>query len=78
MNTHYTTCGIMYSYNTAYKLIAHRDGSYSVKTPYIKWVGGTGTLAFKTVKIIKFSYEIADAFNGDSDMTVEEIVSLNA
>lgn len=74
MKTYDTICGI---YNTEYRLISHRDGSYTVKAPYIKWVGNSGSLAFKMVKIIKFRDIIADAFDGFSEMTVSEIVYCN-
>lgn len=43
MKTIDTTCGI---YDTEYTLIAHRNGSITVKAPYIKWVNNTGNLAF--------------------------------
>lgn len=44
------TCGV---YQTEYRLIAHRDGSFSVKSPYVKWVGNTGHLAFNTTVVPK-------------------------
>ncbi len=41
------TCGI---YGTSYKLTIHRDGTVSVKAPYVKWVNDSdsGSLAFET------------------------------
>lgn len=42
------TCGV---YQTEYRLIAHRDGSFSVKSPYVKWVGNNGSLAFNTAVV---------------------------
>jgi hypothetical protein len=41
-------CGI---YDTVYRLIQHRDGDISVKSPTIKWVGNTGSLAFITTRV---------------------------
>jgi hypothetical protein len=43
-------------YQSAYELITHKDGSVSVKAPYIKWTrdGANGNLAYQT-------YGIADA-----------------
>lgn len=74
MKTLDTQVGI---YNTEYKLVCHRDGSHSVKTPYIKWTNNTGALAFKNVKIKRFASSIVDAFNGKSAMTVSAIVFEN-
>ena len=74
MKTLDTTCGI---YNTEYKLIAHKNGTYSVKSPYIKWVNNSGSLAFKTVKINKFKDFIVDAFDGETEISVGEIVYAN-
>jgi len=75
MKTINTTCGI---YNTEYRLINHRDGSISVKAPYIKWIGNTGSLAFRVVKIEKFAEQARECFGFiDNGMTISEIVSLN-
>lgn len=42
-------CGI---YSTEYRLICHKNGSISVKRPYIKWPSiNSGSLAFETVAI---------------------------
>lgn len=41
-------CGI---YSTEYRLICHKDGSVSVKRPFIKWVNNSGSLTFETVAI---------------------------
>ena len=38
-------------YNTQYELTQHRDGSITVREPYIKWVNNNGTLDFQKVKI---------------------------
>jgi hypothetical protein len=46
MKTIYINCGI---YDTEYTLTAHRDGSITVKAPYINWANNTGTLAFQKV-----------------------------
>ena len=48
MRTLDVTCGI---YDTEYKLTAHKDGSLTIKAPYIKWANNNGNLAFRTVKI---------------------------
>jgi hypothetical protein len=71
-----TTCGI---YETEYTLINHRDGSISVKAPYIKWINNNGSLAFKTIKIDKFSEQAKLCFLDDdlSEMTISEIVDIN-
>lgn len=49
-------CGI---YDTAYTLTAHRDGTVTVKAPYIKWLNNTGNLAFQRVTFK--AGQIADA-----------------
>lgn len=38
-------------YETSARLIKHKDGSVSIRYGYVKWVGNTGYLAKKTVKI---------------------------
>lgn len=43
-----TTCGI---YETEYTLTKHRDGSCTVKAPFINWRDGSGCLAFKKIHI---------------------------
>jgi hypothetical protein len=43
-----TKCGI---YNTEYTLTRHRDGSCTVKAPYIQWRDNSGVLAFKKIHI---------------------------
>ncbi len=45
-----TTCGI---YSTEYTLTKHRDGTGTVRAPWIKWIGSTGTLAFTNHHIPK-------------------------
>ena len=70
-----TQCGI---YNTEYRLIKHKDGTISVKSPYIKWTNNTGRLAFKDVKITRFVDAAIACFNGDdSEMSISEIVFEN-
>ena len=63
MKNIYVTCGI---YNTKYTLTEHRDGSVSIKAPYIRWdSNNTGILSFRTSKIkacpladaIKFAFK---------------------
>lgn len=41
------TCGI---YDTEYTLTSHRDGSVTVRIPYIKWTNNTGILEFRREK----------------------------
>jgi len=43
-----TTCGI---YSTEYTLTRHRNGSCTVKSPYIKWSDNSGVLAHRKIKI---------------------------
>jgi hypothetical protein len=43
-----TTCGI---YNTEYTLTKHRDGTRTVRAPYIKWEGNSGCLAHRNIKV---------------------------
>ena len=75
MKTIETKCGI---YDTQYTLIQHRDGSISIKTPYIKWVNNSGSLAFRIVKINKFVEQaLANFGDGIVDMTVGEIIQEN-
>jgi hypothetical protein len=75
MKTIDTQCGI---YNTEYRLIKHKDGSISVKTPYIKWVNNSGSLAFKNVKITRFVEAALDCFNDtNAEMSISEIVYEN-
>lgn len=71
-----TTVGI---YKTQYTLINHRDGSISVKCPYVKWNGSTGCLAFKAVKITNFIQATKDCFADyeNSPLSMSEIISLN-
>jgi len=38
-------------YDTAYKLIEHRDGSVTVMAPWIRWVGSSGNLDFAHITI---------------------------
>ncbi|UOF76751.1 hypothetical protein [Caudoviricetes sp.] len=75
MQTINTKCGI---YATEYTLIRHRDGSISVKTPYIKWKNNNGMLAFRNVKITKFIEQAIACFNdAEAEMTIGEIVNIN-
>jgi hypothetical protein len=75
MKTIETKCGI---YDTEYTLIKHRDGSISIKTPYVKWVNNSGSLAFKNVKITRFIGQALANFSGSlTDMTMSEIVYEN-
>ena len=69
-----TTVGI---YNTQYTLINHRDGSISVKCPYVKWNGSTGCLAFRAVKITKLIQATKDCFADyeNSPMSMTEIIN---
>ena len=71
-----TTVGI---YKTQYTLINHRDGSISVKCPFVKWNGSTGCLAFRTVKITKFIQATKDYFADyeKAPMSMTEIIGLN-
>jgi|APLak6261659701_1056019.scaffolds.fasta_scaffold00028_14 hypothetical protein len=76
MKTIETTCGI---YNTKYLLINHKDGSISIKSPFIKWINNTGVLAFKNVKIKDFVEQAKKCFEDDSDseMSIRDIVDYN-
>jgi hypothetical protein len=75
MKTIDTVCGI---YNTEYTLINHKDGSISVKTPFIKWTNNSGTLVFKKIKITKFIEQAKDCFNDDDgEMSISEILYIN-
>ena len=75
MNSISTTCGI---YETEYTLIKHRNGDISVKTPYVKWTGNTGSLAFKKIKVTKFVSQCLDCFSGESpEMSISEIIDIN-
>lgn len=75
MKTIETKCGI---YETKYRLIRHHDGSISIKTPYIRWINNSGSLAFRIVKINKFAEQALDNFAGGTvDMTVGEIIQEN-
>ena len=42
------TCGI---YNTEYTLTKHRDGTRTVRAPYIKWEGNSGCLAHRNIRV---------------------------
>ena len=77
------TCGI---YNTEYRLIQHKDGTISVKAPYVKWTDNSGSLSFRTVKISKDDKadvlaffeedELAlDANNGCGILTLEDVLN---
>ena len=66
-------------YNTEYTLVNHHDGSVSIKTPYVKWAGNSGSLAFKVVKINKFVQQAKDCFADydTAEMSIGEIISIN-
>lgn len=42
------TCGI---YDTEITCIRHRDGSTTIRAPYIKWINNTGNLAFRKFRV---------------------------
>jgi len=48
MKTINCKCGI---YETEYQMTEHRDGSISVRKPYVRWANNSGSLDFDTVKI---------------------------
>jgi hypothetical protein len=48
MKNIYCKCGI---YDTQYTLTLHKNGTGTVKSPYIKWCNNTGTLAFEKFKV---------------------------
>jgi len=62
-------CGI---YDTQYRLIEHRDGSLSVKDPYIKWEGLTGVLKFRVVSVPEKAKILVNRFF-EEQTTVKEI-----
>ena len=64
-------------YDTQYTLINHRDGSISVKTPYVKWTGNSGVLAFKNIKITKFVDAVKDCFSDydNSEFSISELIN---
>lgn len=53
-----TTCGI---YNAEYTLTKHRDGTRTVRAPYIKWEGNSGCLAHHNVKASTEHADFIDA-----------------
>lgn len=57
-------------WDTVVRLINHRDGTASIKYPYIKWSNNSGNLDFKLVKIenLDDAKKLKDAFNNDVDL----------
>lgn len=48
MKTISITVGI---YDTTYRATFHRNGDITVRAPYVKWTGDTGSLAFKRITL---------------------------
>lgn len=74
-NTIDITCGI---YDTSAQVVFHRDGTATVRAPYIKWVNHSGNLAFKKVKISKAAHvAILKDIIGDNQpaMSYGELIS---
>ena len=70
-----TTCGI---YDTSAQVVFHRDGTATVRAPYIRWFNNCGNLAFKKVKISKAVHvAILKDITGDSQpaMSYGELIS---
>ena len=55
-------------YHTRFTLTCHRDGSVTVRYPFIRWVGNSGSLDFtktkikagKRAKMVKHFFEIGE------------------
>ena len=72
-------------YSTAYTLISHRDGSVSVRAPYIDWRNNNGNLAHsivhvtdqRNVRAIKAIFAADDGLcdqDGDNMMTLDDYI----
>lgn len=74
-NTIDTTCGI---YDTEATVVFHRDGTSTIRAPYIKWVNNSGNLAFKKVKITNTNHVaiLRDLVADDApSMSYSELIS---
>ena len=72
------TCGI---YNTQYSIIRHRDGSVTVKAPYIDWRDNTGCLMFmrclvtgKKAELVKKLFAMDELYDYDSGETMDSLL----
>ncbi len=70
-----TICGI---YNTEYTLTRHRDGSCTVRAPYIKWRDQSGSLGFRKITIkprnsgdIVWFFENGTTYNNGTGLTLD-------
>lgn len=68
-------------YDTSYKMSENKDGSITVKIPFIKWTNNTGRLEFderkisdiKTIRAIKKYFE-NDELVDDYGMLLEDYI----
>jgi len=61
-------------YNTHYSITHHRDGSVTVRAPYIRWINNTGNLAFSRTKLTGNSAAVAVDMFALGDMVIESPV----
>lgn len=82
MNTISAQVGI---YDTAYRATFHRDGSITVRAPYVKWTGDNGGLAFRNVTVegleadavrefFKAESLVMAANNGGGSLSLDEVL----
>lgn len=75
MNKISTQCGI---WETSYRLIKHKNGSISVKAPFVRWKNNNGSLAFRNVLIKKFVDQALACFaDEETEININEIVEIN-
>lgn len=67
MNAINATVGI---YDTAYTAVFHRDGSITVRAPFISWSGNTGSLKFERSRFIGREAEIVREFFKEGELVL--------
>ena len=60
-------------YNTEYTLICHKDGSVTVKAPFIRWVNNSGCLDFiRTTIKARERAEFVKKFFEANELVIED------
>ena len=64
-------------YDTEYTAVYHRDGSITVKEPYIKWAGNTGCLAFRKIRLSGNNATMAKRFFKNDELVSDSVMILD-
>jgi len=74
-------------YDTEYTLVCHKDGSVTVKAPFIRWVNNSGSLDFtnttikagKKAEFVKKFFEADELVIDDEGMflTIDDVIYNN-